>query len=198
MKIQTFAALFLVIASAATVLRRSAWLLATLAVTSFSATLPLLGHAAGSKARMALHVAHIFAAGLWLGTLAIVVLMGVRSKINAPSNVSVSLEDIRLTILRHFAPLAMSGCSVVVAAGIVIAYLYVGSVSNLWTSLYGRVLILKVALVGGVSVSGFTNWRRLRAGAGGRSARSTIWIETALALAVMIVTGFLTEVSHPE
>ena len=38
-------------------------------------TLPLTGHAAGHPAQIALHALHVLAAGVWLGTLAAVVLM---------------------------------------------------------------------------------------------------------------------------
>jgi copper resistance protein D len=195
---QIVAALILVLASAAAVFRRAAWLISTLAVTCFSVTMPLLGHAAGSEARLALHSAHILAAGVWLGSLAVVVLAGVFSKETDSSNRILSAAEMRVAVLRHFAPLAMTGASVVVVAGLITAWLYVGSISNLWNTTYGRLLLIKVALVAGISVCGFANWRDLRHSAANRSPRVTIWIETALALAVLIVTAFLTEIAHPE
>ena len=196
-KPQIIAALILVLASAATVWRRAAWPLATLAVAIFTVTIPLLGHAAGSNYRLALHAVHILAAGVWLGTLAAIVCIRVPStavSIGPP----VPVEKMRLIILRRFSPLAIFGAAVVTAAGLVAAYTYLGAVSNLWLTGYGRVLVLKVALVGAVLLCGFTNWRRLhRFRVEELSSRSIILHEVALAVAVVVVTGFLTETGHP-
>src|SRR5580704_17584499 len=74
---QFIAALILVAACAATVWRRTLWPLATLATAGFTATIPFLGHASGNAVRMAVHALHILAAGVWLGTLAAVLLISV-------------------------------------------------------------------------------------------------------------------------
>jgi putative copper export protein len=61
---------------------------------------------------------------------------------------------------------------------------------------YGRLLVLKAALVAGISMCGYVNWRRLRA-MHEESASPVLVLEAALAAAVAIVTGFLTETGHP-
>jgi putative copper export protein len=61
---------------------------------------------------------------------------------------------------------------------------------------YGRVLILKAALIAGISVCGNINWRRLRT-MHEDSASLVLVPEAALAAAAAIVTGFLTEIGHP-
>jgi copper transport protein len=194
-KLQTAAATILIIASAITVRRRAAWPVASLAVLLFTGTIPQLGHAAGDLFREALHGAHILAAGIWLGTLCAVLL--VRMPYGDPGSAGAgrSRRHVRLILLRRFWPIALPSAATAIAAGVVAAYLYVGAFSNLWTTGYGRVLLLKVALVGGIAGCGYINWRRLRE-MEMRSA-AIIVLEAVLAVMVVLVTGFLTEIAHP-
>jgi len=180
---QAIAAGVYTLACVVTVWRREFWPAATLAVVGFTATIPLLGHAAGDPARMAVHTLHILAAGVWLGTLAVVVLL--------PGS-----WRIRFLILRRFAPIAMPGSAVVAGAGLIASWYYVGAISNLWITPYGRVLLLKTMLVAGISVCGYINWRRLRR-MRGEGGFSIVVLEATLAGAVVVATGFLTEIGHP-
>jgi putative copper export protein len=164
---------------------------------AFTATIPLLGHASGDAARMALHSLHIFAAGAWLGTLAVVLLIRLPPLTVVSNEPRATRQRLRLLILRRFAPIALSAAAMAVAAGIVAAWLYLGALANLWTAAYGRVLLLKIVLVGAVSACGYTNWRRLRSSPRDDGSMSIIMLELTLAIAVVIVTGVLTEVSHP-
>jgi putative copper resistance protein D len=174
--------------------RRIGWLAASLAVVTCCFTLPLLGHAAGSPWRLTLHAAHVLGAGVWLGTVAAVLI----AHLLHPS-------DMRELLLCHFSPVAFSGAATLVAAGLVVSWTYVGSVANLWTTPYGRLLMVKGTLFCGVIACGFLNWRRFGAGAG--SGRATAprtgepvgaaTIEVLLAAAVVIVTAIFTELEHP-
>jgi putative copper export protein len=197
-KLQTAAALILVVASAAIVWRREAWPLATLAVLLFTATIPLLGHAAGDAFRVVLHTVHILAGGFWLGTLAVVLLMRIPAA--GPDSIEPRLtaRRVRMIILRRFSTLALPSAAAAAAAGIVAAYLYVGTFSNLWATAYGRVLLVKVALVGGISIVGYVNWQRLRRlRVEDEPSVTIIILEAALAAAVVLVTSILTEIAHP-
>jgi putative copper export protein len=197
-KLQTAAALTLVVASSITAWRRGAWPVATLAVIFFTATIPLLGHAAGDVLRMALHTVHILAAGFWLGTLGVVLVMRLPGGSLDSSEPRLTARRIRLIILCRFSMLALPSAGAAIAAGVVAAYLYVGAFSNLWATAYGRVLLLKVGLVGGIAWAGYANWRRLR---GLRevdeSSVAIMVLEAMLAIVVVIVTGLLTEMAHP-
>jgi putative copper resistance protein D len=197
-RLQTAAALILVVACAATAWSRTAWPLATLAVFLFTATIPLLGHAAGDAFRMVLHTVHILAGGFWLGTLAVVLLM--RMPAASPYSIGPRLtaRQVRLIILRRFSALALPSAATAAVAGIVAAYLYVGAFSNLWATGYGRVLLVKVALVGGISIAGYVNWQRLRRlNVEDEPSATIIVLEAALAAAVVLVTSVLTEIAHP-
>lgn len=195
---QFIAALVFMVACAATVWRRTFWPLATLSAVGFTATIPFLGHASGDMARMAVHALHILAAGVWLGTLAAVLLISVPPASLGPMGMPLTARRMRLLILRRFSPIALPSAATVVAAGLVASWFYVGVVSNLWTTAYGRLLVLKAGLVVGVSVCGYVNWRRLRKlhEESGSSALIVV-LEATLAAAVVIVTGYLTEIGHP-
>ena len=66
-----------------------------------------------------------------LGSLAVVVL----TTIGRP-------QQIRVAILLRFSAVALPGAGIVVAAGLIAAWLYLGKVSDLWLTDYGRVLAL--------------------------------------------------------
>jgi putative copper resistance protein D len=174
--------------------RRSGWPAATLASVGVCATLPLVGHAAGSTGRILLHAVHLLGAGLWIGTLAVVLIVG-RPKADA-------------VLLPRFSPVAFSGMTTLAVTGAFTAYLYVGSLSNLWTTLYGRVLSAKIAVFAAVGFCGWLNWRQFsgaaargtRKGESGAASRRTVvlpLVEVCLAAAVVILTGLLTQLEHP-
>jgi copper transport protein len=197
-KLQMAAVLILVVACAITVWRGAAWPAATLAVLLFTSTIPLLGHAAGDALRVVLHTVHILTASFWLGTLGVVLLMRIPEASLDVIEPRLTARRMRLIILCRFSALALPSAATAIAAGVVAAYLYVGPFSNLWTTAYGRVLLVKVALVGGIAVAGYLNWQRLRqAHEVDESSVAIIVLEAALAVAVVVVTGFLTEIAHP-
>ena len=165
--------------------RTAAWPVASLAVLAFCIVLPLLGHASGDPVHVTLHAVHVLGAGVWVGTLAVVLIVARDAAI-------------RLALLRRFAPIAMSGAATVAAAGLVMSWWYLGAFSNLWTTGYGWMLALKVALVGSVAVCGGVNWQMLRGAAAPDDRwRPLIAIEVVLAVAVVLATSVLTETAHP-
>jgi putative copper export protein len=104
----------------------------------------------------------------------------------------------RLIILQRFSPIALPSAVTVVAAGLVASWFYIGVVSNLWTTAYGRLLLVKAGLVVGILVCGYVNWRRLRKlHEESASPALIVVLEAMLAAAVVIVTGYLTEIGHP-
>jgi putative copper export protein len=193
-RLQAIAALALAVSTAwINVDRRIGWLAASLAAVVCCFTLPLLGHAAGSPWRLALHAAHVLGAGVWLGTVAAVL----TAHLLDPS-------DVRELLLRRLSPIAFSGAATLVAAGLVASWTDVGSVANLWTTPYGRWLAVKGTLFCGVIACGFLNWRRFSAGAGNGSVPvrqaepvGAATIEVLLAAAIVIVTAIFTELEHP-
>ncbi len=147
--------------------------------------LPRLGHAAGETDRVLVHGFHIIAGGLWVGTLAAVV-----------TSTSPSVQQLRPSLLNAFAPVAMTCVAMLVASGAFAVWTYLGPVSNLWTTPYGRLLAVKLFMVFDALTLGGLNWRRMHRR--NRPPEKAFAIaETILAAAIVIVTGWLTETGHP-
>ena len=178
-----------------TVLPRMGWPLTAASGAALCVALPMLGHAAGSPGRMAVHTAHLVGAGLWLGTL-----VAVWAVARVESRRSVDRDDaqsVAAVLLRQFSMLALSGATLLLLSGLAAAALYVGSVSSLWTTGYGRMLSVKIVLVAAIAACGFVNWRRF--GDPVRESSTlppTVPLEVTLALAVVLATSVLTELEH--
>jgi putative copper resistance protein D len=164
--------------------RRAVQIAAAIACAALAVALTTTGHAAGDAGRMAVHAAHIFGAGLWIGTL--MALVNVRASAG---------EADRRAMFHAFAPIAFTGAGVLVTAGLVAAWWYVGALANLWTTSYGRMLSIKLALVGGVAACGYLNWRAMKSGR--TEPGPTALVELTLAAMVIVATGVLTELEHP-
>lgn len=170
------------------------WRLAEWGVVLLALTLALSSHAMSVPFNRPLAVvvdaSHLLAAGSWMGTLALILLVS-RHK---PSQLAVQL--------RAFSPLAMGAVGVLLFMGVVLSGVHLGEVRSLWASSYGRVLVGKVLLAGGVLLLGFLNWRRglpvLDTPEGARQVHRRATWEVALAAAVLVATAVLTGTSMPE
>ncbi len=190
-RVQLYTALALLVAALIARVRPAGWLAFAAAALAVTAAIPLLGHASGVTLRYVVHVGHVLASGLWLGSLAVITMLVLRSRSGAGP---VPADDVARVIAR-FSPLALTAAAVVVMTGSVAAWWYVGSMDALISTRYGRTLLVKLALVSGVFVGGWSNWRRVRIGA--RPARSAMLLETGCALLVVIASGVLSETEHP-
>lgn len=179
----------------ATVLPRIGWPMTVASGAALCVALPLLGHAAGSAGRMAIHTAHLVGAGLWLGTL-----VAVWAVARLESRRGVDRDDaqrVAPVLLQQFSTLALSGAALLLLAGVAAAALYVDSLSSLWTTGYGRMLSVKIVLVAAIAACGLVNWRRFGDPVRESSTLpSTVSLEVALALAVVLATSVLTELEH--
>jgi putative copper export protein len=164
--------------------RQAGWLLAALSVLFLVFTVPLLGHAAGEPGKLLLHASHIAAAGLWVGTLAVLMMMP-----------RASTAQIARTRFERFSPVALSCAAALAATGAIAVWLYLGAAESIWAGWYGRLLLLKVATVGGVAACGYLNWQSIRSGR--EPDRPRVIAEVSLACVVVVVTALLTETS-PE
>jgi copper transport protein len=169
---------------------------AAVGAVALAATLSLAGHAAdASPWRIALEGAdliHVVASSLWLGTLAVLVLVGLTGPTWSGADV--------IRVLRGFSPLALVSAASVAATGLVAAWAHVGAWSALWGSEYGRTLLVKLALVGTCLVLGAINWRwvtpRLVDGgtdpeAARRAFRRAARLEVATGALVLLATAVL-------
>ena len=156
--------------------------LALVALAALCLAVPQTGHAAEHWLRVLLHAGHLLGGGAWLGALAVVVF-------GMP-------KAVRTHLLRAFAPIAATSVGIVGLSGVVMTLTYIGSLSNLWTTDYGRRLLLKLAVVGAALVIGGLNWRTLHRGVG-RANRRLPTLEASLVLAIVVLTAWLTETAHP-
>lgn len=168
-----------------------------------SVTAALTGHAVAFPDRVWLtvpiHAMHVGAAGVWLGTL-FVLLRTVALAWREPAG-AVRRHRLSDAVLR-FSLLAMAAVPLLVASGLLAATLHVGTFNALWTTSYGRVLLLKVAFFLGAAACGAVNWRRIGPVLaddtdGERRLRSVGGLEVGLGLVALLLTSILVALPMP-
>ncbi len=138
--------------------------------------------------------AHVLAVSYWIGAL--VPLFKIAS----------SPEFSRVgAILKRFGNIAALVVPGLIAAGLILLWLLLGSLEAIFTSTYGRLVLLKLAFVAGLLMLAAINKLRLTSGvaagdpAAVASLRWSIAGEMALAAAILLVTAaFTTVVGPPE
>ncbi len=157
-----------------------------------------MGHAIGAEQftvqAVVADTMHVLAAGAWLGTLVAIAVATLASS-QRPTSGSV------VSALERFSPVALASALVVAFTGAFASWLHLQTLAALWTSVYGRTLLIKLAILGGVAALGAYNWRvatpRLRATGDVGAIRRSALIELALALALVGVTAVLVATPLP-
>ena len=191
-------ALLAVVAVAVSAWRpRVGWWIAALAVAGAWITLPMTGHAMGFESHLpwVAQVAHGVGAGAWIGALAVLAAV--------VSGLAREPRGHRRTagLVVEFSPLALVAVGAIVLSGALMSYLYLRAPVDLWTTGYGRVLLLKVVLFLGTGAVGARNWRlllpRLGNEPGTRALLRSARLELALAAGVLLVTSVLVHLAMP-
>ncbi|MGA2710060.1 MAG: CopD family protein [Steroidobacteraceae bacterium] len=165
---------------------------AAIAATSFA----WIGHPHALRSNVLAQIlvgVHLLGVAFWLGALAPLLLV---CRDRAPSYIAA-------TALR-FGLAAVFVVSLLIAAGAGLLWMLLGTVSELWTSPYGRVVSVKIGIVGCLlSAAAFNKLNltpRLRVGESQArlSLRRSIWLEIILACAILIATATLATVLSPE
>ena len=180
----------------------AAWPLATLAVVVLAFTPALGGHAEAAPRLSALAVAadglHVLGAGGWLGALLVVATVGVPVAMAADEPARGGLVA---DLVNAFSPAALGCAALVVLTGLLGAWIHLGSVGVLWSSTYGRVLLLKLAVLVPVLATGAWNWRRVRPTLGDVAAAARLQrsarVELVTAALVVLVTAVLVALQTP-
>ena len=153
----------------------------------------LSGHAAASKyfiPSVTLDALHVAAAGLWIGGLLIVVLVGIPAMRTLEGNPDGAVK----ALFSSFHPLALLCAPIVVVAGLATSWLRLGSVAGIQT-FYGSALLVKLGLFLGVAGLGAYNAFRVRRTLGTPEGtarlRRTATIELTIAALVLVATTFL-------
>ena len=116
---------------------------------------------------------HRLAAGLWLGSLFIMVACGLTPLLRN-AELGERRGALAADMVNRFSPMALSMGGVVVAFGVLTAWLHLPTVASLWGTPYGRTLIIKLVFVATVFALGAFNWRRQRPTLGKESAATSI------------------------
>lgn len=143
---------------------------------------------------------HVFAASMWIGTLFVLVVAGLSTVLNGEL-ADADRGPLLAVLVGRFSTIALWSAGVLVLTGLTTAYLHLGTVPALWTSIYGRTLIVKLCVVACVFTLGAFNNRRLKpslgtAAAGSRLRRSATF-EIALAAVVLGITAVLVNLPAP-
>jgi putative copper export protein len=143
----------------------------------------------------------MLAAGLWIGTLFILVVAGLRALVRHEHG-RTRRAAIAAEMVNGFSPLALTMGVVVVCFGLITAWRHLHVLSNLWSTPYGYALILKLVLVAAVFSLGAWNWRRQRPSLGSEEAASSVQrsatSELVVAGLVLIVTAILVSLPSPK
>ena len=172
---------------------RGGWLAmlgAALAASSFA----WVGHAraADQAATPLLLGVHVLAVAFWLGALGP---LAIQARRRAPRELG--------AVATRFGRIALVLVGVLLAAGIAVLWILLGSVSELWTSGYGRLACVKIVLVSCLLALAAWNKLRLvpRIAAGDllavQSFRRSVHAEIAVAGLILVITAALTTLAGP-
>jgi copper transport protein len=144
---------------------------------------------------------HVLAAGLWLGTLFVLVVAGLATALrDEPSRER--RGALVAEMVNAFSPLALAMGGVVVLFGVLTAWRHLKTLPALWTTPYGYALIVKLCVVAAVFALGAWNWRRQRPALGTEDAalriRRSATAELTAAALVLAVTAVLVSLPAPR
>jgi len=172
------------------------WYVAGFASPVLAVGAALSGHAASSPRLVPLAVAadaaHVLGAGGWLGSLFIVVVAGVPAALALPRG---GRGEAVADLVNAYSPTALASAGVLVVTGAFAAWLHVGTLPAFWHTSYGRVLLLKLAVLSVVAAVGAYNWLRVRPTLGDVEGASRIrrpaLVELGIGALVLLVTAVL-------
>lgn len=161
---------------------------------------PLTGAFVGHWSRL-VNPVHRVAAGLWIGTLFVLVTVGL-TVVLREERTRERRGAIAADMVNGFSPMALTCGAVVIASGLTTALTHLKPLSSLWTTPYGYALIIKLALVACVFALGAWNWRKVRPILGTEDAahaiRRSAKAELTFAALVLVVTGILISLPSPK
>ena len=180
----------------AAIRQRSGWTLALVGVV-FA---PLTGVLGGQWSRL-VNPVHRVVAGLWIGTLFILVVAGLgRVLLDEPTRER--RGAIAADMVNGFSPLALTCGMLVVLSGSITAWTHLTPFSSLWSTPYGYALLVKLCLVAVVFALGAWNSWRVRPTLGSEdtahSVRRSSRAELTMAALVLVATAILVSLPSPR
>lgn len=168
------------------------WLLSVVLLVS----LAWISHAAAARVQpigLIGDALHLCAAGAWIGGLVPLAIFLTRARVSS------AIATIIPQVIGRFSTLSLCCVSVLIAGGISNSWLLVGSIHGLLTSLYGWLLLFKLALFGTLLAFGARNRLAIKANASRAQTRSgflqqvrrNVITEICLGAAVMVIVACL-------
>jgi copper transport protein len=182
--------------------RRIGWTVASAAAMVLGITPAFGGHAIGGDTpylAVPADIVHVIAGSAWLGTLAVILIVGIPAALKAPDDKHPGGRV--ATLINRFSPIALLCGGAVVATGVGSSVIRLPRLDSLWTTIYGFVLILKLVFVLFLFGAGAWNWRRMKPRLTGDNAispmRSSASFELLLASIVLVLTAVLVALETP-
>jgi putative copper resistance protein D len=178
---------------------RAAWHGLTASALALVVTSAVLSHAVarvdGRASLLVLDAVHQLAAAIWIGGLAHLVLW-LASTGPRPQSVGAwaAASTDAATVVRRFSNLALGSVIALLAAGLALAWRYLGDGAALVETAYGVMVLSKAALLGAILILALANLRTVRrAGHGIDGAlRVLVEVELGLGLTVLFAAASLT------
>jgi putative copper export protein len=158
------------------------------------------GHAAAATTlAMTVHTLHVIGAGGWIGGLGALMLVAVPAVLRSGGE---ERHQHVAGLVSAFSPTALGFAGLLVVTGAIAAWRNIGSVAGLWQEPYGRVLMVKLALLSVAAGTGAYNWKRVLPSLGSDTAtgrlRKSAALELTAALVVLVVTAVLVATPMPS
>lgn len=164
---------------------RAPALVATALIIAFATLIPiaLQGHAAGAGSHSAASSAlwlHAAAAATWIGGLAVTAILVARSSHNEAQ-----------AMLRRYSTIALISFVIVAASGLVSAVIRFDQPTQLWTTGYGQILLIKIGALLALGVAGAAHRRFLirRFAESARTRRILAWLVASEMLLMGLASG---------
>lgn len=169
-------------------------------------TFSMSGHAAGTANPLIPIVAdwlHLLMGAIWFGGV-----LGLTLVVWGLRRASPAVRTrLLVRLIGRFSPVALTSIVLVTLTGVIRSLNQIPTLAEVWTTTYGRILLIKLVVLGAALVLGGRHWRRvgprLQAAvaaddhrAAGRFGR-TIALESSLAIVVVLIAGVLTQTPHP-
>jgi copper transport protein len=125
---------------------------------------------------------HLLAVAIWVGGLLSLGLLAWKSREGVPWGV----------VLPRFSQWALLSVLVIVGSGVYLSFKHVGSLAALWSTDYGRFLLVKIALLIVILAMAALNFRQVRRGGEYGQLQRRVWGEFFALVLVLGAAGALT------
>jgi copper transport protein len=181
---------------------KNAWFAATLAAIALAISPSLSSHASSTPQpfiSIVADVIHIAAGSIWLGSLAVIMVVGVSAALKTPDSIRPGSRV--ASMINAFSPIALTCGGLIAFTGVIASVYHLKPFRSLWTTPYGAALIFKLIFVVLLFAAGAWNWRRMKPRLTGDDAispmRSFATLELLLATVVLGVTAILVALELP-